>query len=143
MPSWYPRSNASPMTAPAASQTARAVSSRPAIVPAPAAATKVTEQHACPTRARSHRVPVATTDGSCTFETEAACTGTWLGYGTDCDPNPCPQSSCLGDLNCSGGAPTFEDIVYFVAALNGEAGWMQYYRDHNGGSDPPWPVAAG
>ena len=70
------------------------------------------------------------------FETDADCTGDWLGLGTDCDPNPCPQPWCLGDLNCSGGSPTFEDISYFVAALNGESAWVLYYQNHNGGTPP-------
>ena len=43
---------------------------------------------------------------------------------------------CLGDMNCSTGSPEFTDIAYFVAALNGEANWVQYYRDNNGGADP-------
>ncbi len=30
-------------------------------------------------------------DGTCTETTEADCDGTWLGLGTDCDPNPCAQ----------------------------------------------------
>lgn len=47
---------------------------------------------------------------------------------------------CLGDMNCSGGAPDFEDITYFAAALGGEVAWQQYYRDQHGGADPtcPW-----
>lgn len=79
-------------------------------------------------------------DGTCTLTTEGACGDTWLGAGTVCDPNPCPQDWCMGDLNCSGGAPDFTDIMYFVAALNGEAGWQDYYRTQGDGSDPecPW-----
>ena len=44
---------------------------------------------------------------------------------------------CLGDLDCSGGAPTFLDISYFVAALNGEANWVTYYKANHGDADPP------
>ena len=29
-------------------------------------------------------------DGSCEITTQAACTGTWLGGYTSCEPNPCP-----------------------------------------------------
>lgn len=52
-------------------------------------------------------------------------------------PNP---TWCLGDMNCSGGTPTFDDIKYFSAAVGSESGWWAYYRDNNGGADPacPW-----
>jgi hypothetical protein len=35
-------------------------------------------------------------DGSCSLETELDCTGSWLGAGTSCDPNPClaPVGAC-------------------------------------------------
>ena len=54
-------------------------------------------------------------------------------------PGPEPVT-CMGDMDCGGGAPTFEDISYFVAALSGEANWTQYYQDHHGGTPPtcPW-----
>lgn len=47
---------------------------------------------------------------------------------------------CLGDLDCSYGPPNFQDILYFVAALNGESAWEDYYRSQHGGADPacPW-----
>jgi C1A family cysteine protease len=45
---------------------------------------------------------------------------------------------CLGDSNCSG-ACEFTDIQHFVAALTGEAAWVQYYQSHNGGALPPCP----
>ncbi len=47
------------------------------------------------------------TNGSCTVDTEAACTGSggaYEGDGTDCDPNPCPQpqgACCVPDGSCS------------------------------------------
>ena len=63
----------------------------------------------------------------------------------DANDNAIPDDCewCLGDLNCSSGSPDFLDISYFVAALNGEANWTQYYRDHNGGADPPCPWLLG
>jgi hypothetical protein len=47
-------------------------------------------------------------DGSCTFTTEAQCADDWLGEGTDCDPNPCPQpgACCTFQGDCT---VTFED----------------------------------
>jgi hypothetical protein len=48
---------------------------------------------------------------------------------------------CLGDADCSGGAPDFLDIEYFVAALSGEASWSAYYQDHHGGTLPACPYA--
>jgi hypothetical protein len=50
---------------------------------------------------------------------------------------PSPQW-CLGDSNCSGGAPTFEDITYFVSALSGQAAWETYYVNQQG-APPPCP----
>ena len=46
---------------------------------------------------------------------------------------------CLGDSNCSGGSPDFNDIEYFVAALTGEASWVLYYQQNHGGALPPCP----
>jgi hypothetical protein len=46
---------------------------------------------------------------------------------------------CLGDADCSGGAPDFSDIQYFVAALSGEASWLSYYAAQHGGSPAPCP----
>ncbi|MCK4341072.1 MAG: trypsin-like peptidase domain-containing protein, partial [Phycisphaerae bacterium] len=43
-------------------------------------------------------------DGSCTETTQAGCSGTWQGSGTDCSPNPCPQPSgacCYTDGSCA------------------------------------------
>jgi hypothetical protein len=56
-------------------------------------------------------------------------------------PDECEGAApwCLGDANCSGGAPDFADIESFVAALSGQAAWEQYYRDNNGGAMPPCP----
>lgn len=42
-------------------------------------------------------------DGSCTYTCQYDCTGEWLGPGTDCDPNPCPQppgACCFADGAC-------------------------------------------
>ncbi|MCK4342642.1 MAG: hypothetical protein KAY37_13070 [Phycisphaerae bacterium] len=42
-------------------------------------------------------------DGSCTMETQAECSGSWLGTWTDCSANPCPPPSgacCLADGSC-------------------------------------------
>jgi hypothetical protein len=47
---------------------------------------------------------------------------------------PSPQW-CLGDSNCSGGAPTFEDITYFVAALQGQTAWNNHHVSQTG--QPP------
>ena len=44
------------------------------------------------------------------------------------------------DANCDGFA-TFSDVNYFVAGLSGEESWKQYYRDHNGGAEPPCPFS--
>jgi YVTN family beta-propeller protein len=44
---------------------------------------------------------------------------------------------CLGDSDCSGGAPDFVDILYFVEALTGEAAWVDYHRTHGQLFDPP------
>jgi hypothetical protein len=72
---------------------------------------------------------------------ESACVGfggTWVGPFTACDPDPCtgPQW-CLGDANCSGDAPDFADIQYFVAALAGPNAWTDYHRTHGQLFDPP------
>lgn len=45
-------------------------------------------------------------DGSCTYVAAAACAGSWLGFGTDCDPDPCPDppptgSCCYGNGTCA------------------------------------------
>ncbi len=43
-------------------------------------------------------------DGTCTITTSAACTGTYQGNGTVCDPNPCPSlttGACCVDGVCS------------------------------------------
>jgi len=46
-------------------------------------------------------------NGDCEVKTEAECDdagGSWLGEGTDCDPNPCPPpvgACCLPDGSCS------------------------------------------
>ena len=43
-------------------------------------------------------------DGSCTLTTEEECAGTFEGYGSDCDPNPCPPpgtGACCVDGVCS------------------------------------------
>ena len=44
---------------------------------------------------------------------------------------------CMGDSNCSGGAPEFGDIEYFVAALTSEQSWIDYHRTHGQMFDPP------
>jgi agmatine deiminase len=46
---------------------------------------------------------------------------------------------CLGDANCSGGAPDFLDVQYFVEALTGQASWEQYYAASHNGNPPPCP----
>ncbi len=45
-------------------------------------------------------------DGSCTETTLDGCSGTFQGYGTDCDPNPCPTpppptGACCVGTDCS------------------------------------------
>ena len=42
-------------------------------------------------------------DGTCTETPQANCTGTWLGAGTTCTPNPCPQpgACCFPDGHCT------------------------------------------
>jgi hypothetical protein len=80
------------------------------------------------------------TDGSCAMTAETACSGTWMGLGTNCDPNPCPAPWCLGDANCSGGAPDFLDVQYFVSALTGEQAWIDYHVVQTG-SGPSCPFA--
>jgi hypothetical protein len=44
-------------------------------------------------------------------------------------PDECESGTtwCLGDSNCSGGAPGFEDIPFFVSALTGEVAWEAYH----------------
>ena len=42
------------------------------------------------------------------------------------------------DANCDTQV-TFIDVGYFVAGLSSEENWKQYYRDHNGGAEPPCP----
>ena len=70
-------------------------------------------------------------------------------FGNDTNGNGVPDECegapqwCLGDMDCSGGAPAFTDIVYFVAAINGQASWEQYYEDHHGGDGPPCPWLLG
>ncbi|MBL8880078.1 MAG: right-handed parallel beta-helix repeat-containing protein [Phycisphaerales bacterium] len=43
-------------------------------------------------------------DGSCELTTQNGCTGIWMGAGTPCDPNPCPQpppgACCLPNQTC-------------------------------------------
>jgi hypothetical protein len=48
-----------------------------------------------------------------------------------------PPEWCLGDADCSGGAPDFGDIEYFVAALTGEQAWLDYHKTHGQLFDPP------
>ncbi len=42
-------------------------------------------------------------DGNCGMTTQADCTGSWLGLGTTCSPNPCPQpgACCFTDGSCT------------------------------------------
>jgi hypothetical protein len=81
-------------------------------------------------------------DGSCQEMMDHNCThlagGTWLGLDTFCDTGPC-QSWCLGDANCSGGAPDFADVQYFIKALLGHQAWWTYFVDQHGGSIPSCP----
>jgi glucose/arabinose dehydrogenase len=44
---------------------------------------------------------------------------------------------CLGDADCSGGAPDFSDIIYFVEALSGETNWLAYHQANGQQFDPP------
>ena len=71
--------------------------------------------------------------------------GTSEDLNSDGIPDECGTAPdwCLGDLNCSSGAPEFQDILYFVSALNGESVWVQYYQANNGGTDPPCPWLLG
>lgn len=89
---------------------------------------------------------IVSAEGDCELLIQSACVaseGEWRGDGTDCDPNPCLSAWCLGDMNCAGGAPTFDDIKYFAAAIGSESGWWKYYHDHNDGVDPPCPWLLG
>jgi hypothetical protein len=43
---------------------------------------------------------------------------------------------CMGDSNCSLGSPTFTDVQYFVAALSGEASWVNYHTGQTGNAPP-------
>jgi hypothetical protein len=43
-------------------------------------------------------------DGSCQVSTQSACTGNFIGVGTVCIPNPCPQpegACCFADWTCN------------------------------------------
>ena len=42
-------------------------------------------------------------NGTCGITAQADCTGTWLGLGTTCAPNPCPQpgACCFTDGSCT------------------------------------------
>lgn len=74
-------------------------------------------------------------DGTCqelSLDDCDAAGGAFEGAGTSCDPNPCPSPWCLGDADCSQGPPTFEDILYFAAAVNGESAWYNYHISHQG-----------
>jgi hypothetical protein len=42
---------------------------------------------------------------------------------------------CMGDSDCGGGSPDFNDINYFVAALAGETSWTNYHVGQTG--NPP------
>lgn len=48
-----------------------------------------------------------------------------------------PPEWCLGDMDCSGGSPTFDDIKHFSAAIGSESAWREYYRSRHDGADPP------
>lgn len=61
--------------------------------------------------------------------------------GDACEACGCAPAGCPGDYDCDGDRDYF-DISYFIAALNGEAHWTQYYRDQHGGADPPCSYAA-
>jgi hypothetical protein len=50
---------------------------------------------------------------------------------------PDQQAWCLGDADCSGGAPDFNDVQYFIAALSGEAAWVDYHKNNGQMFDPP------
>jgi hypothetical protein len=66
------------------------------------------------------------------------------GFSQDVNGNGVPDEcegpvACPGDCNCDG-IINFQDIPYFKAALGDDvAGWQQFYRDQNGGQDPPCP----
>jgi hypothetical protein len=53
-------------------------------------------------------------------------------------PDECESGWCLGDANCSGGAPDFTDIQFFVAALTNEQAWNDYHMAQTG-SAPACP----
>lgn len=62
----------------------------------------------------------------------------------DCDPDgilDACQGWCKGDMNCSRGVPTFDDINYFSAAVSGESAWWDFYVKQNG-KEPccPWQL---
>jgi hypothetical protein len=68
--------------------------------------------------------------------------GTSLDVNGDGIPDECDSGPtwCLGDSNCDG-AVDFSDIQCFVAALSGEAAWVNTYKASHGGADPPCPYA--
>jgi hypothetical protein len=86
----------------------------------------------------------------CAMTTQSDCQitygGLWHGTGTSCfdyDGDGVPDICqgpvwCYGDSNCSGGAPTFPDIPFFVASLNGQAAWAAYHVAQTG-SPPACP----
>jgi murein tripeptide amidase MpaA len=81
-------------------------------------------------------------DGTCSVLTASDCAaagGVYQGDGAGCVPSPCQSPWCVGDSDCSGGAPNFSDVEYFVEALVSEVAWADYYAAAHGGQAPPCP----
>ena len=92
--------------------------------------TRNTIRHGVHYAIRGRFGPVCCCIGSaCTVTTQANCTGNWLGAGTVCSPNPCPQPTgacCFHDGSCQ---------ILTSAACAGQGGTYQ----GNGTSCSPNP----
>jgi len=64
-------------------------------------------------------------DGSCTLTEETPCADVWLGAGTDCDPNCCPQVPTGSDCACETRVcrdDTTQELTSVVCAVDEDCG---------------------
>ena len=73
---------------------------------------------------------------------QVAVTYPQIPLSTDTNNNGVPDEceTCRGDDNCDG-VVDFDDIDYFVVAMQGVTVWQNYYSALHGGTPPPCPYA--